>query len=338
VSEPDSAGAWGELLKLYRQQNRVDFAGEAYDHLLPLLEERLIDSDNPQIQAYLSEQQGLRRDSRDMIRDNQKRLDEYLETQVTSEDEEDRISQLVALATEVNNGGFGAASLKLLDDMQDKVNRNPAGAVLRCQLMLEAGRLEEAHQALAMMAELARQQPQMMTGAEWQFPTALSQLAISDLTSAWEIWSSQLKELDAVTSMSEPYMGSLLSLPMVADANIMVNSPVPVWPMQHLDTLSMGMEILPASRAEILFLLAMIRLEEANLKSAQSLLETAITSGGESVYRGIAIAYLAMLNEQAEVFLTEHMVSDYEAYEFPGEPDPPPAEPNAPAAPSAPRQ
>jgi hypothetical protein len=98
------------------------------------------------------------------------------------------------------------------------------------------------------------------------------------------------------------------------------------------------MEILPASRAEIMFLLAMTRLEEANLKSAQSFLETAIAEGGESNYRGIAIAYLAMLNEQAEVFLTEHMVSDYEPYEFSGEPDPPPAAPNAPDAPRPPRQ
>ena len=138
-------------------------------------------------------------------------------------------------------------------------------------------------------------------------------------------------------SMPEPYIGSLLSLPMVADANIMMNAPVPVWPMRHLDTLNVGMEILPASRAEILFLLAMIRLEETNLKSAQSLLETAIAEGGASIYRGIAVAYLAMLNEQAEVFLTEHRVSDYEPYEFPGEPDPLPAEPNAPDAPNAPR-
>ena len=334
VTEPDDEIAWGELFKIYRQQNRIDLAGEAIDHLLPLLEDKYLDSESPQIQAFLSEQQGLRRDYRDMIRDNQKRMDEYIEKQVTPENEEDRVTQLVALATEIDNAGFGVAALELLDDDQESVSRDPLGVVKRGQLMLELGRLEEAHQALAMMAEPARQQPEKMAGTDWQFPTALSQLAISDLTSAYDTWSAQLKELENVMSMHEPYGGSLLSLPMVADANIMVNAPVPVWPMRHLDTLSVGMEILPASRAEILFLLAMIRLEEANLKSAQSLLRAAISEGGESSYRGIAIAYLAMLDEQADAFLSEYIFSDFEAYDFPGEPDPPPTATPQPSTPS----
>ena len=323
VMEPDDEMAWGELFKLYRQQNRIDLAGLAIDHLLPLLEDKFLDSESSEIQAYLSKQQVLRRDYRDMIRENQKRMDEYLEKQVTPEKEEDRVIQLVTLATEIDNGGFAIAALKLLEDDQDAVSQNPLGVIMRGKLMLEAGRLEEAHQALAIMAEPARQQSQMMTGTEWQFPTALSQLAISDLTSAYDTWSAQLKELENVMSMHEPYGGSLLSLPMVADVNIMVNAPVPVWPMQHLDTLSVGMEVLPTSRAEILFLLAMIRLEEANLKSALSLLKAVISEGGESSYRGIAVAYLMMLDEQAEMFLSEHLFSDFEAYDFPGEPDPP---------------
>ncbi len=277
------------------------------------------------MQAYLSEQQGLRRDYRDMIRDNQKRMDEFLEKQVTPEEEEDRVSQLVALAAEIDNAGFGVAALKLLDDDREAVTRNPLGVIRRGQLMLETGRLEEAHRELAMMAEPARQQPERMAGADWQFPTALSQLAISDLTSAYDTWSSQLKELDKVTSINEPYIGSLFTLPLIADANIMVNAPIPVWPMRHLDTLSLGMEVLPASRAEILFLLAMLRLEEANLKSAQSLLKAAIAECGESGYRGIAIGYFAMLDKQAEAFLSEHIFSNFEAYDFPGEPEAPPA-------------
>ncbi|MEJ7591514.1 MAG: hypothetical protein WKF77_08185 [Planctomycetaceae bacterium] len=248
VTEPDDEMAWSELLKLYRQQNRNDLAGDAIDHLLPLLEEKYLDSESPEIQAYLSEQQGIRRDYRDMIRDNQKRLDEYFEKQVTPEKEEDRVNQLVELVTEIDKGGFGLAALKLLDDERDSVSQNPVGVVMRGQLMMEAGRLEEAHQALAMIAEPARRQPELMTRAEWQFPTALTQLAISDLTSAYDTWSSQLKELDKVMSMSEPYVGSLLSLPMVADANIIINAPFPVWPMQHLDTLSVGLEIVPAAR------------------------------------------------------------------------------------------
>ncbi len=333
VTEPDDEMAWSELFRLYSERNRIDLAGDAIDHLLPLLEDKYLDSESPQIQASLSEQQGIRRNYRDQIRDNQKRMDEYIEKQETPEEEDDRISQLVALATEIDNVGFGVAALKLLDDDQEPVSRNPLGVVRRGQLMLEAGRLEEAHQALTMMAEPARQQPEMMTGADWQFPTVVSQLAISDLTSAYDTWSTQLRELDRVMSLQEPYIGSLMSLPLLADANIMVNAPIPVWPLRHLSELSVGMEVLPASRAEIMFLLAMIRLEEANLKSALSLLKAVISEGGESSYRVIATAYLVMLDGEAEAFLNEHLFTDYEAYDFPGEPDPPPVAPPQSVAP-----
>ena len=325
VTEPDDEVAWSGLLNLYSQQNRTDLASDALDHLLLLLEDRYRNSDNQQIRESLAEQKELQSKYRNVIDQNKERLDEYLEKQVTQEKEEDRVNQFVALASEIDRGGFVLAALELMDSDPDAVRRSPLGVVLRGQLMLEAGRLEEAHQALAMMAESARQQPQSMTGIEWQFPTALSQLAISDLTSAYDTWSSPLKDLDAMMSMQEPYAGTLLSLPMIADANIAANAPVPVWPLRHFDALSPVMEILPASRAEINFLLAMIRLEQADLKSAQSLVKAVIAEGGESSYRQVAIAYLVMLDEEAQAFLSEHIISGFEAYDFPGEPEPPPA-------------
>ncbi len=331
VTEPNDKVAWGELLSLYRQQNRIDLAGEAIDRLLPLLEDEYLDSPDPQIQALLSEQQGFRRDSRDRIRDNEKRLQEFLETQVPSEVEEDRVSQLVNLAFQIDNNGFGLAALKLLDDGPESVTRDPRGVVNRGQLMIEAGRLEEAHQTLAMMAEQARQQPEQIAGTDWQFASAMTQLPISDLTSAYDTWTSQLKDLDQVMAMQEPYMRSLMSLPFVADVNTMMNSPIPVWPTSHLSELSVGMSALPASRAEVLFLLALIRLEEANIESAQSFFKAVITQCGESNYRQLSVAYLAMLNDQTEVFISEYMISDFEPYDFPGEPDPPPVAPPRPS-------
>jgi hypothetical protein len=182
-----------------------------------------------------------------------------------------------------------------------------------------------------MMAEQARQQPEQIAGTDWQFASAMTQLAISDLTSAYDTWTSQLKDLDQVMAMQEPYMRSLMSLPFVADVNTMMNSPIPVWPTSHLSELSVGMSALPASRAEVLFLLALIRLEEANIESAQSFFKAVITQCGESNYRQLSVAYLAMLNDQTEVFISEYMISDFEPYDFPGEPDPPPVAPPRPS-------
>lgn len=323
IADPNNESVWSGLFGIYRQNNRIDLANEAIEHLLPLLEDKLQDSTNPQAQAYLDEQQSLRREYRDLVRDNQKQLDEYLEKQVEPEKEEDRVNQLVSLALEIDRTGFGLAALKLLDDAHELAIKSPVGALARSQLMLESGRLEDAHRDLAMMADQARQHREAMSGADWQFPTAISQLAICDLTSAFDTWGSQLKDLDTVASLPEPYSGALASLPLLADGNVMMNAPLPIWPLHHIESLSLTMEVLPASRAEVLFLLAMIRLEEANLGSTKLHLQDVIRTGGESNYRYISIAYLAMLDDKTESFLSEHIYSSYEPYEFPGEPAPP---------------
>ncbi len=327
VTEPNSEAAWSELLRLYRRQNRFDLADEAMDHFLPMLEAKFMDSDNPEVQAFLAEQRTLKREYSGMVRANDEALAKFreqqaklLEKEVVPQKEEERVNQLVELATQLDNQGFALKALELLDAEREAISHNPLGVVRRGKLMLEAGRLEEAHQSLAMMAEPARKDPQMMMGTEWQFPTAISQLAIADLTSAYETWSLQLKDIDVLTTMQEPYAGSLFSLPLVADANIFVNAPIPAWPLQHLESLKLGMEILPASRAEIQFLMAMIRLEEANLESARVLLKSVIAEGGDSSYRGLAMAYLIMLDEDAQVFLNDHAFDAWDPYDFPGEP------------------
>ena len=47
-----------------------------------------------------------------------------------------------------------------------------------------------------------------------------------------------------------------------------------------------------------------------------------ITEGGESSYRALAVIYLVLLDEDADAFLSEQVLSDYEPYDFPGEPVP----------------
>ncbi len=323
VTEPDNDAIWSELLNLYRQQDRIDLASEALDHLQPLQAARYGSSKDPKIRSLLSEQKERQRDYREMIGDNQKHLKEFLEKQVTMEKEEERIQQMVAVAAGLDNGGFALAALELLDNDRDLVDQSPLGSVLRGQLLLEAGRLEEAYDALKITAERARQQPEVMNGTEWQFPTVLSQLAISDLSSAYDTWTAQLKQLESIKSMQEPYGGALVSLPMVADANVSVNTQVPVWPLRHISALGVVTEILPASLAETMFLSAMVRMEEANLESAQLLLKQVIAEGGESSYRGLAIVYLALLDANVETFLSDQALLNYEPYDFPGEPEPP---------------
>lgn len=322
IADPNDDTAWNGLLTLYRQNNRIDLASDAIDRLLPLLENKLQDSTNAQAQAFLDEQQSMRRELRDMVRDNKKRMDEFVEKQEVPEKEEDHVNQIVSLAAELDGAGYGLAALKLLDDEQTLIQRNPIGSVTQANLMLESGRLEDAYRDLALFADQARQQPEAMSGVEWQFPTALSQLAISDLTSAYETWSMQLKDLDNISKMQEPYSGAMASLPLIADGNIMMNAPLPVWPLRHVDSLGLTMEVLAKSRADLLFLLAMVRMEEGNIDSAKLLLKDAIVSGGESNYRNLSRVYLEMIDAKAEEFLNEHIYSSYEPYEFPGEPEP----------------
>jgi hypothetical protein len=322
IADPNDDTAWNGLFTLFRKNNRIDLASDAIDHLLPLLENKLQDSTNPQAQAFLDEQQSMRRELRDMVRDNKKNVEEFLSKQEVPEKEEDRAAQLVTLAMELDGSGYGIAALKMLDEEQELIRKNPMGSVTQARLMLESGRLEDAYRDLALVADQARQQPQAMAGVEWQFPTAMSQLAISDLTSAYDTWSLQLKDLDNVAKMQEPYSGAMASLPLIADGNVMMNAPLPVWPLRHVDSLGLTMEVLAKSRADVLFLLAMIRIEEGNMDSAKLLLKDAIASGGESNYRNLSRVYLEMMDEKAAEFLNEHIYSSYEPYEFPGEPEP----------------
>lgn len=321
TADPNDDTAWSGLLTLYRTNNRIDLAADAIDHLLPLLENKLQDSTNPQAQAFLDEQQNMRRELRDMVRDNKKRVDEFLSTQEVPDKEEDHANQVITLAVELDGSGYGLAALKLLDKEQELIRRNPMGSVTQAKLMLEFGRIEDAYRDLAMVADGARQQPEAMGGAQWQLPTAMSQLAISDLTSAYDTWSLQLKELDSFANLQEPYSGAMASLPLIADGNVMMNAPLPVWPLRHVDSLGITMEVLATSRADLLFLLAMIRMEEANFDSAKLLLKDAIATGGESNFRSLSVVYLALLDENAEAFIKEHVYSSYEPYEFPGEPE-----------------
>ena len=111
VTEPEDDMTWSELLNLYRQQNRVDLASDALDHLLSLLEPKYRNSENPQIRALLFEHQERQRDYAEMIRENKEKLDEYFEKQVVPEKEEERIQQVVAVATQLEKGGFILAAL-----------------------------------------------------------------------------------------------------------------------------------------------------------------------------------------------------------------------------------
>ncbi|MEZ6035607.1 MAG: tetratricopeptide repeat protein [Planctomycetaceae bacterium] len=323
VMDPDDELAWGELLSMYRERERTDLASEALDRHHALLEQRYGNSVNQQVRAALFEQSERQRDYQEMIGENRKSLNEFLEKQSVPERDAERIQQLVAIVAELDRGGFVLAALQLLDEKRDLVGQSPQASVLHGQLMLEAGRIEEAYDLLRMTAERARQQPDAMMGAEWHFPAAVSQLAISDNESACETLAGHLKELDAMKSMAEPYAGSLMSLPMVADGNTMMNAPVPLWPLRHISALSPAMELLPAARIEVMFMLAMIRLEQSDLKSAQELLRQVVSESAESNYRGLAFVYLAMLDEHAEDFMNEQIFSNYEPYEFPGEPEPP---------------
>jgi tetratricopeptide (TPR) repeat protein len=327
VTDPDNEVTLGELFNLYRQQNRIDLASDVLDHLLPMQGDRYLNSDNPQIRSALFEQQERQRDYREMIDENDKKLAEFLEKQVVSEKEEERVQQLVAVAMQLDKGGFVLAALKMLDNERELVNQSPMGSVLRGQLLLECGRLEESFDTLRFTAERARQQPEVMAGIDWQFPTALSQLAISDLASASDIWASQAKELETLQTMKEPYAAALVSLPLTADTDMTLNARIPVWPLRHITALGVVTEIFPASRTETLFLSAMVRIEEANLESARLIMRQVIEGGGESSYRSLASVYLTLLDADAEAFLSEQVFLNYEPYEFPGEPEPPGEDP-----------
>lgn len=330
---PKDAMAWELLWQAYMARQKTDLASECLDELLPLLDNRL---DDIQVEAMIKEMSETSRDLRDSIRAERERLQDFLKNIDPAKDDAEKGAQMTRVAAGLAQGGFSREALKLLNDYTNEIRQHPAGQVLMGRLLIENGELEEGHRMLTQLAAVARDQPEPFADVQWQFPSAVAQLALADFASAVDYWGAQLATIERVQSAPDLMTGPLSSLPLAAEQQLTPTAMLPAWPVGHLSSLQLSVTAVANARADVRFLIALCHIEDGNMKSAQLILQSIIAECGETPNRQIAAAYLALTDKDANSFIEENMPEFREEFEFVTESDPaaPAPTPNSPAAPA----
>lgn len=367
--DPRDLRGWEGLLSLYERMQRRDLILETLEKWLELVETLDVpDEIQEQFQEFRTKRFVQKRDLEDLLLESDAELDRQIDQQkqanaqaILAEKQQSEKDGGEAAALEevnaeeareallsaalANSAGRPRRALNGLEEKSAVLRGIPPAEVLRGQLLLEIGELEEAHKLLLTLNQQAMKEPQQFIGTSWQLPVATSQLCMGDYLLAAETWNNELNSLDREAARPGVWSQALFSLPLVGDVNLQLNGPLPVWPFVH--TAGMGQQIsaLNELRAEIAFLQAIVRLEEGDVPRAKALLFRVITEYGETRVRQLAALYHGMSDTESGSQLEGYSFNPWEEFEYPGEPVPPappenpagavPGQPTAPPTPPA---
>jgi len=344
-AEPDSIRAWEGLMTSYEAMGRQDLLLEALERWLELAEkEKVSPEQQERFEQYRTQRFAQQREMEDLLVESDTQLDKQIEEQIAanaaameaqkaasksadakdvSEENAEEAREAILSAVVANGAGRPRRALNALQDKAALVRGVPIGIVLLGQLLLETGELEEAHQMLLGLSQDALKQPEAFLGTEWQLPVAISQLGVCDYSLAEKTWSTQLKDIERELQNPAAYMPVLFSLPLVADANVQVNQPLPVWPFRHAMALGQQTSGSNEARAELMLMQAIVYIEQADTKAAAAILKSLMTELGDTRVRGLALVYYAMLDVDSQKVLEPFNVNPWEEFDYPGEPVPP---------------
>ncbi|MBL8810218.1 MAG: hypothetical protein JNM43_08580 [Planctomycetaceae bacterium] len=344
---PEMIEAWNGLIAVYERMGRQDLLLKALEQWL-VLADKAEGVSAEQREAFAEERTRRyagKRELEDQLAEADEALDRQIENALANKPkmespankEESAVDQATieeardAMLTSMvcNLAGRPVRALQALRDHAAAVQATPEGSLMMGQLMLEVGEVEEAHQLLLPISQEALRSPASFQGMDWQLPVAASQLATCDYAGAGETWLTSLKDIEKQLDSPSVYLSSLMTMPLVADANVEINGQLPVWPVRTCMNSNELISSSGSSRSEIALVLAMVRIEEGNLKEAKSVLRRVITECGETPYTGIARIYYAMLDADAIKVLDDFRYEPWEAFDFPGEPEPPKTPPAA---------
>lgn len=310
---PVDTMAWQLLFQNYSARNHTDLASECLDQLLALIENP---RDEIEVEAMIKEMSESSRQLHDSIRTQREQLQTYLKDLPAAKDDVEKGAQMIQIAASLAQAGFSREALKLLKDYTNEIRQNPAGQILLGRLLIDCGELEEGHRTLTQLAAVARDQPEPFADVQWHFPSAVSQLALADYASAIDYWGAQLATIEQVLAAPDLNNGPLATLPFSAEQQLNPASPLPTWPLSHLNSLQLSVAAVANARADVRFLIAMCHVEEGNMKSAQLILQSIISECGDSQNRNIAAGYLAMIDKDAGKYIQENMPDIREEFEF----------------------
>ena len=306
-----------DLANVFQQRNRFDLA---LKHLQVFLEmkgdELLNNSDNEkQIEELYAREAALVKTCEEA---------DSWQTKMEAQDLPDNPQQLAQrhfeIASSLSNQGFALKSLEYIQQHNDLLQPLSVARVLKGQLLLEAGELQEAFQLLNGVAEVARDPKYMQEymGIRWQFPVALSHLGKAAYLEATDALNGQYTALGPVNGTPPQIIEAILkTLPLVPAVESQFNARISSWPMLQLNSSQIPMSALPTARTLPLLQMAVLNLEAGRTEEAQKQLKQISESSGNSAYLPLAAAYLMQFGDEAVEELLATRLNTFSQFEFP---------------------
>lgn len=317
---PDQPQLLLDLADLYQERNRLDLCLKHIQSFLEMNEDELLNNpDNDKLIEDLYAREAALVKAQE---ESEKRL-EATKAQELSQEPQVLARQHFEIASMLNGQGFPLRALEYMGEYEALLQPLTAARVLKGQLLLEAGELEEAFQLLNGVAEVARDPKYMAEymGVRWQLPVALSHLGKASYVEATSSLQAQYSALNSDLATPPDAVEALLkTLPLVAEVESPVRSPISTWPMLHLNNGQIPMSALPTLRALPLLQMAVLNLEAGRTEEARNQLKELSESAGDSAYLPLAAVYLMQFGDEATEQLMATRLNTFSEFEFPETP------------------
>lgn len=314
--QPDVPETWEGLMELYQMRGRTGLALECLESYLALEEEDL--EADPESEARLRQLYEMQRTWRELRENVQTQVDEALAGSMP-EDPQEHARQKFGLVQQLSTDGYTRIALRLMKQNVDLLRQIPQAELLRGELLLETGELEDGFTVLNQLASVARDNPQRpgFEGLRWHGPVALSRLARADYAGAVEAWGDQLAVFENAQDSPELARTMMQALPLVPAVETQIGGTFASWPLLTLQAAQLPMLAIPAGQYEPTFLRALASIESGNIANAKFILEGLLTDGGDNPLRPLASVYLYQLSDTADALLAESSLSLWQEGEYP---------------------
>lgn len=315
--EPGQSRNWEILMQIYQSRGRIDLALDCMDKFLAIEEDSLLS--NPDAEDLLRSMYDQRKVWQEQVETTTNGLDEAVKLPLP-DDPAEAAGRKFQIVQELNAAGFALMALQYDSDNQEALRGIPAAELLRGQLLLEAGEVEEAYSVLVKLAAIAREsrdKPEYAT-LQWHTPVAIAHLTRGAYQDAVEVWSEQLAALQNVENVTPPLIQRLTqTLPLVPEVEGRAAGGFGKWPLLHLESTRVPMDALPRGRAQTTMYVAVANLEAGNMTSARQALKELVAVDGSHPQRVLSEIYFAQVQDDAIDVIADSTMNVWEEFEFP---------------------
>ena len=277
VASPDNPDVHQLLFQLYSTAKRADLALReitAFYDWLSALDMRDPNVENAQIQQIERAGQEMDRISKYLIQveGEAKKLPKEVQ------------AQPFQMAMFYYRNGMALKALELLQPADDEVSQPPEIMALRSELLMEAGRVEEAYELAGQLEGLAQQ----VQFQDWQRPRVLTLLANAEYTLAAQLWTRQAQD--------EEMKGAANVLRSLVPRNFgSIGRP---WPLTLTEPAIQYFYSTPISSSNLNMFAALVYLEAGQAKRAIENFRLVLSQNPNHPQRSLVAFYLEKLTGQ----------------------------------------